>query len=174
MGLLNIFSGKKKEELIELQKLVVEDSPDRLIMSEKQLKNIAADNVNRDLEIIQDCIRILGSTTKPDTFFSRLALLIDKADNLRKYEKHLKFKGTLPSEAYGQLWEDHQECIHQFLVRYFSDTFDKAEKMKTEKGKFNKYKSFFDSLQPYYDQMNAYNIDYIETKYKAYTRYLKA
>ena len=172
MGLLDLFGSKKKEELLELQKLVMINSPDRLIMSEKQLKSMAATMANRDLEIIQDCICIIGSTNKPDTFFSRLALMIDKADNLRKFEKYVSFKGASPSEAYGQLWNDHQECIHQFLVRYFMDVFDQAEKLKTDKGKLNKYQKFYDSLQPYYNQMNANNIDYIETKYKAYTRYL--
>lgn len=172
MGLFDLFGANKKEGLLELQKLVLANSPNKLIMSEKQLKGMATEAAARDLEIIQDCIRIVGTTTKPDTFFSRLALLIDKADNLRKYEKFISFKGATPSEAYGQLWEDHQESIHQFLIRYFSDIFDQAEKLKTNKGKLNKYQKFYDSLQPYYNQMNAENIDYIETKYKAYTRYL--
>ena len=172
MGLFDLF-GNKKQELLELQKLVLDNSPDKLIMSEKQLKDLATKAAARDLEIIQDCIRIVGSTTKPDTFFSRLALLIDKADNLRKYEKFISFKGASPSEAYGQLWSDYQESIQRFLIRYFSDVFDQAEKLKTDNGKLNKYQKFYDSLQPYYSQMSADHIDYIETKYKAYTNLLK-
>lgn len=65
MGLLDLFknNNKKKEELLALQKLVVDNSPDKLIMSEKQLKRIAAEMAERDLKIIHDCIRILESTT---------------------------------------------------------------------------------------------------------------
>ena len=174
MGLLGLFTQKKKkDDLLELQKIVLTNSPDKLIMSEKKLLQMAGGMAKRDLEIIRDCIRIIGETKKPDTFFSRFDLLIVKAENLRIYEKHLRFSGS-PSAAYGELWEDRQECIRQFLIRYFCDIFDQAEKLKTDKGKLNKYQKFYDSLQPYYSQMNAENIDYVETKYRAYTRGLKA
>ena len=173
-GMFSLIShNQEKEELLELQKLVLGNSPDRLIMSKEKLIATAKCAAQRDLEIIQDCVRIISETKKPDTFFSRLNLLISKVENLRIYEKHLKFSGS-PSAAYGQIWEQHQECIGQFLVRYFSDVLDQAEKLKTDKGQRNKYQKFYDSLQPYYDQMDASNIDYIETKYRAYTRSLKA
>lgn len=42
MGLSDLFmSQKRKEELLLLQKTVVENSPDKLIYSEKQLKALA-------------------------------------------------------------------------------------------------------------------------------------
>lgn len=171
VGLFGLF-GKKKADLLELQKLVLKDSPNKLILSEKQLKSMAAQAAARDLEIINDCVRIIGSTKKPDVFFTRLALLIKKADDLRTFEKHIRFSGASPSLAYGEIFADMQECIGQFLVRYFMDIFDQASNAKTVKGKLAKYQKFYDSLQPYYDQMNKENIDYIETKYRAYTRSL--
>jgi hypothetical protein len=169
MGFLDLF-GKKKAELLELQKLVIENSPDRLIMSERKLKELARQAAARDLAIMQDCIRIVEKTTKPDTFFPRLDLLVAKTASLQNYERFIKFGGASPSAAFQQLCSDYQECVHEFLVRYFCDIFDKAEKLKTDKGKFNKYKLFYDSLQPFYKQMNEENIDYVETKYRAYTR----
>lgn len=175
MGLMDLFKGKtNKDDLLQLQKIVVADSPDKLIMSEKQLKSLAATSAQRDLDIIQDCVRIIGTTKKPDTFFSRLDLLVEKADNLRTYEKFLSFKGASPSAAYGEIWSDYQEAIYQFLFRYFLDTLDQADKAKTAKGKLSKFQKFYDSLQPYYERMNAENIDYIETKFRAYTRDLRA
>ena len=172
MGLFDLF-GKKKKHLLELQEVVLGKKSTRLIMTEKQLISAATASAQRDIEIIQDCVRIVSETKKPDTFFSRFDLLISKSEHLRIYERFIRFTES-PSAAYGQLWNDRQECIGQFLVRYFSDVFDQAEKLKTDKGKLNKYQKFYDSLQPYYEQMNAENIDYIETKYRAYTRRLKA
>lgn len=172
MGLLGMF-GKKKENLLELQEIVLGKSYTKLIMTEKQLISAATASAQRELEIIHDCLRIISETKKPDIFFSRLDLLFAKAERLRIYEKHISFTES-PSAAYGQLWEDRQECISLFLVRYFSDVFDQAENLKTDKGKLNKYQKFYDSLQPYYEQMNADNIDYIETKYRAYTKRLKS
>lgn len=173
MGLFVLFGGKqKKESLLELQDVVSGKSYGRLVMSEKQLIDAATRSAQRDIEIIHDCIRIISETKKPDTFFSRFDLFIEAADRLRIYEKHIRFSSS-PSAAYGQLWEDQQECTRQFLIRYFSDVFDQAENLKTDKGRLNKYQKFYDSLQPYYDKMNEENIDYIETKYRAYTRALK-
>lgn len=174
MGLFGLFGNKKKEEpkedLMELQNLVMRDSPDKLVMSEKQLKTAAVGVAERDLEIIQDCIRIIGSTKNPDTFFSRFDLLIEKSNRLRIFEKYISFSGASPSLAFDEVLADQQKAVHLFLVRYFSDVFDQAGKMKTVNGKLNKYQKFYDSLQPYYSKMDADNIDYIETKYRAYTK----
>jgi hypothetical protein len=174
MGLFGLFRrDKKKEGLLELQGIVSGKQYNKLVMTEKQLIDAATRAAQRDIEIIQDCMRIIKETKKPDTFFSRLDLFVVTAERLRIYEKHLRFSVS-PSAAYGQLWDDYQECIGQFLVRYFMDVFDQAAKLKTDRAKLNKYQKFYDSLQPYYEQMNAENIDYIETKYRAYTRRLKA
>ena len=171
MGLFDVLK-KQNSELLELQKLVLKDSPDYLILSEKQLKATASQIAARDLEIIQDCIRIIGDTKKPDTFFTRFDLLIEKADRLRKLEKFIHFSGASPSLAYGEIFAEEQECVGQFLVRYFMDVFDQASNTKTVRGKLSKYQKFYDSLQPYYHRMDESNIDYIETKYRAYTRNL--
>lgn len=45
--------------------------------------------------------------------------------------------------------------------------------MKTDKGKLNQYQKFYDSLKPYFAEMNADNINYVETKYRVYTSALE-
>lgn len=170
---MGLFNNKKNEKLLNLQKIVLENSPDRLIMTERQLIASAESMAQRDLEIIQDCIRLIGDTKNPDTFFSRFDLLVEKADHLRLFEDYISFTAS-PSLAFGEVWADQQEAIKRFLIRYFCDVFDKAEAAKTDKGKLSKYQKFYDSLQPYYHKMNADNIDYIETKYRAYTKAVTA
>lgn len=173
MGLFDIF-GKKKAELLELQKIVLDNSPDQLVLSEKQLIELAKIHAQNSLRIVQDCSKILQSTVKPDVFFERFQLLILHSSNMAILEKYVPFRGASPMAAFNVLMAEKQQCINQFLIRYFCSVFDKAETLKTDKGKFNQYKKFYDSLLPYYDEMDADNIDYIETKYKAYTRRLKA
>ena len=174
MGLFNLFGSKQKEDLLELQRLVLVDSPNKLIMSEKQLKATAAQTAARDLEIIQDCLRLIENTTNPDTFFSRLSLLAEKADRLRSFEKYIKFSGASPSAAYGEYWEKRQECIKQFLFRCYSDACHKAESAKTAKGKISKFQKYMDTLQPYYDQMDDANISFIKTRFMASIQRLQA
>lgn len=168
MGLFNFL--KKKERLLQWQKAVMIDSPDRLIMTEQQLKAITVQQAENDLRIIQDSIKLIETTLKPDVFFMRLKLLYEKLAHLCNIEQYIKFTGTVPSAAYHEFSNEYDEVIKQFLIRYFSDTFDKAERMKTEKGRIGKYQKFYDSLQEYYYYMNDENIEYIETKYNAYTR----
>lgn len=165
MGLLNLFGGKKKE-LLALQKLVLKDSPNRLVMSEKQIVSSANRMVQRNIEIMNDCVRIVKETVKPDTFFMRLDLLEETTKGLSafgKFKKYIHFS-IPPFLVYANFRKDKPKAIAQFLVRYYEDTCKQAEGMKTEKGKINKYKKFYDSLQPYYDQMAAENIEYIEAK----------
>lgn len=155
---------RNKKELLVWQNLVIQDSPNKLIVTEKQLKQITEQQANNDLRIIQDCIKIISDTTKPDIFFSRLDLLKEKSKHLIQLEPYIKFSGASPTAAFNEVLTNEQDAIYQFIIRYFGATFEKAESLKTEKGKRNQYRKFFDSLQPYSDQMDERNLKYIEYK----------
>lgn len=180
MGLFDLLKKKatqnsqsKKDYLLQWQKTVLKDNVNDLLMSEQQLKEVTIQQAENDLRIINDCTRLVETTLKPDVFFMRLNLLVEKSKHLCELEKYITFSGASPTAAYIEVKNVYNDAISQFLVRYFSDTFDKAENMKTEKGKIGKYQKFYDSLQNYYCYMNEENIDYIETKFKAYTRITK-
>ena len=160
----------RQDRLLQWQKLLMPDITDDFIMTEQQLKKLTAQQAENDLRIIKDCTKLVESTLKPDVFFMRLNLLLEKAKHLASLEMYLPISGTSPTDAYNEAVNQYHEAINQFLIRYFCDTFDKAEEMKTVKGKLGKYQKFYDSLQEYYCYMNDENIDYIETKYRAYTR----
>lgn len=173
MGLFDFMKEKsnaKKEYLLRWQKLLMPDSQDKLMMTEQQLKSITIQQAENTLRIIQDCVKLVDNTTNPDVFFMRLNLLVEKSKYLVSLEEYVTFSGASPTEALNEVVQNYYEAVNQFLIRYFSETFDKAEAMKTEKGRINKYQKFYDSLQEYYCYMSDGNIDYIETKYKAYTR----
>lgn len=169
MGLFDLFkNSRKKEYLLEWQKTIITGDVSELITTEKQLKEFTQQQAENDLRIIHDCTRLLEETLNPDVFFMRLDLLIEKAQHLCKLEKYISFSGASPVDALNEITNNYQQVINRFLIRYFSDTFDKAENMKTEKGKKGKYQKFYTSLKQYYEYMDETNIDYIETKYSAY------
>lgn len=169
MGLFDMFANKKAK-LLGLQRIVLEDSPDKLVLSEKQLRAMASERAANSLRIVQDCCHALETTVNPGVFFERFQLLIFHSSELSILEEYISFSGASPTDAFNVLLSEKQECIRQFLIRYFSIVSGKAESLKTAKGKLNQYQKFYDSLKPYFTEMNADNIDYIETKYKAYTR----
>lgn len=162
---------EKQDRLIRWQRLVMPNSPDKLILTEQQLKDFTLQQAQNDLRIIRDCSNLVENTLKPDVFFMRLNLLVEKSKHLATFEPYIPFFGASPTDGYNEVLNNYQEAVRLFLIRYFSDTFDKAEAMKTEKGRIGKYQKFYDSLQEYYCYMNDENIDYIEKKYKAYTKH---
>ncbi len=157
--------GKKKEELLIWQNLIMQDSPNKLVMTEKQLKQTTEQQASNDLRIIQDCIRIISETVKPDIFFSRMDLLKEKSKRLIEFEKYIKFSGASPTNAFQEVLDNEQDAIYQFISRCFNVAFEKAESMKTEKGKMNQFQKFYDNLQPYMNRMDEKNRKYIEWHY---------
>ena len=165
MGLFSLFGSTKNKNLLDLQNLVTDKPYGKLIMSEQQLIKTAYQQASREAEIMDDCIRILQSTKKPDVFFSRLALLGNKLYRLSQFERHIKFQTTPPSYAFNVYQREYQEMIHTFLVRYYFDIHEQAETLKTNKAKQNKYQKFYDSLQPYFNIMSQQNIEYVSSSF---------
>lgn len=162
--------NSKKSRLLEWQKLIIQDSPNKLIVSEKQLEKMTAQQTASCIKIINDCMDLLSTTNKPTVFFSRLDLLKENAKKLASYEKYIKFQGASPSLALQEVERNEQTAIHEFLVRYFNNILDKVESLKTEKAKRNQFQKFYESLLPYYNQMDKNNRDYVETKFHAYSK----
>lgn len=170
---VRIFSEQRKAELLNLQKIVMADSPDELICSEAQLTALANEKAKNSYRIMKDSATLLQSSTNPDTFFERLRLFSSHCNTLVALEKYVSFSGASPTDLYNTLIIEKQELIHEFLVRYFTKIDIYATGLKTVKGQLNQYQKFYDSLKPYYSEMDVNNIDYVETKYKAYTRSLE-
>lgn len=156
------------EDLLKLQKIVLEDSPDELIYSETQLNAMANEKARNSYRIMNDCSKLLQTTTNPDTFFERLQLFVMHCDTLAALEKYVSFSGASPTDLQNTLIREKQDVIKGFLDRYSNKVFDKTDSLKTVKGKLNQYQKFYDSLKPYFSEMDASNVDYVESKYKAY------
>ncbi len=156
-----LFGGSKKKKLLEMQRIVLKDSPGHLIMSEAQLKRAAMQQAQNDLRIIKDCISLISKTEKPDVFFSRLDLLEIHSKHLMELEPYISFSGASPKDAYKEIVTKKDECIRQFLVRYCTSVKIKADAMKTEKGKTNKYIKSYENLQPYFSCLSDRNKEYV-------------
>lgn len=165
MRIVGLF-GKSKKELLAWQKIVLYNSPDKLIMSEKQLKQISYQTAQNHIRIIQDCIRLIRNTTNPEVFFSRLELLKKHGKALAALEPYIAYSGASPTAALEEVILREQEAIYNFIVRYYENVFDKAAALKTEKAKKRQFQKFYDSLQNYYDRIDERSIRYIEYKYR--------
>ena len=154
-----IFKGAKKQSLSSNI-----FSKDEHHKSESPV--ILQQQAENDLRIIADCTNLVQTTLNPDTFFTRLNLLVEKSKHLCELEGKVNFTGASPTAAYIEVKENYQEAINQFLNRYYLDVCSNADTLKTVAGKNGRYQKFYDSLQEYYQYMNGENISFIETKFK--------
>ena len=134
MGLLNFLFGKQKQH-VDLMSL------------------------NRDLEIVNDCAKLIETTVNPDVFFSRYALYIEKLSILAEAEKAgaVKVTGDSLYGKYRRMSTESSkiETINTFIDRMYADAKSKASKLKTDAGKQGRYDAFYNTLQEYEKHMPA-------------------
>ena len=164
---------KHYDELLLLQKVLVKDSPDKLIFTEKQLKGIARSSAEESLRIAKDCAKILDTTVNPDVFFSRYQLFEWHVGHLALMQKYVKFSGYAPATIFDMAAGGKNECIRTFVLRCFNKTIMNADTMKTEKGKLSQYQKLDASLERHFGEMSAGNRAYIENEYRSLTRSLE-
>ncbi|MBQ6998554.1 MAG: hypothetical protein IJN62_02065 [Clostridia bacterium] len=128
----------------------------------------AKQEMQNDIRIVEDCIEILRTTVNPDTFFSRLNLLIEKSKHLSDVGEQIKMKDESVFNLHKNAVENYQEMCRMFLERYFEDVHIKASELKTTNGRNGRYQKFYDSLQEYYEHLDEENINYIEATCKAH------
>lgn len=162
MGLLDFLSGKNAR-LLELQKRLVQGSPNRLVFSEKQLRKMAESEARNSLRIIKDSSKILQTTLKPDAFFSRFDLIAQHAENLAALSPWIKLKGASAATLKRETERQRDEITLDFLKRYYKAVSEKADGMKTPKGAENQRRKFYESLKPYRRRMSEECVSFIES-----------
>lgn len=170
MGLFSIFT-RRKAEFLEWQNAICVDKSEQLFMSVRQLEEATVQAVSNDIRIFDDCAKILNKTTKPSVFFPRLAIAEETLTHLCSLEPYIgKVKritmNETPSNLRRQFLDNKERYVCDFIYKYYWTVKDKAETLKTEKGKKNQYQKFYDSLQPYFDQISEKNMKYVEAMYQ--------
>ena len=121
-------------------------------------------SLQRDMEILNDCAKLIETTVNPDTFFSRYDLYMEKLRIIAHAEMTGKVKvtGESPSRKLTVINTQKQkiETINAFIDRMWTDTCNKANKLKTDKGRQNCYKKFHDTLDTYKYRMPMDCIQY--------------
>ena len=174
------FKRRKKERkekiefLLKWQNDLTQKNFVTLVMTEQQLKATTVKQANDDLRIIKDCIDIVERTYKPDTFFSRLKLLVEKSKHLASLEKYANFAGiptTNFTGTYNSVMSAYNDFVKWFLIRYHTDVHGPASALKTRPARLKRYQKWYDSLQEYYPYMKKEHIAYIESEFTKHMKY---
>lgn len=155
--------GKSKKELFEWQQLIMPDAP-KLVLSEQQLRAQTPAITNRHMQIAEDCVNLINSTAKPDTYFPRYDLLISKLELLCKFQKFLNFSSQSPQVNLNSALKNRVNNTNAFIDRYWDSIVKKATTLKTDTAKKNQYSKFIDTMQKYDKNMSPENISYYKSK----------
>ena len=118
-------------------------------------KSVLLASLQRELDLVNESARIIDSTVNPETFFSRLDFYMERlkflADKQREGIRGIKIEGESFTEKYKTMSSHEEQTFHinKFIDRMWKDTTIKAEKLKTDKGKQNRYKKFVEELSKY-------------------------
>ena len=159
---MGIFNFRKKKSLLELQKLVITNSPNKLIMKENELLDNAYKICNNYINKISDFVQIINTTSNPNLYFQTYEIMLDYTKKLIKFEPYLHFKGNPPTYSLDMFLSQRQQSINDFLSRYYENIAKKAIDDATEQGITALYNQFKNSLLPYYSIINDSNIHFID------------
>ena len=147
MGIFNFFNKQIKINI---------DENTTVIVHNKKEAEFYASNM---LRIATDCANLVNTTKKPDVFFIRYYLLLDKLKNLAKLEVFKCFRGTSPSENLTNTLNKKTLTINDFIDRFYNDTLFQISKLKTEKAKEKRIENFYNELSKYNDYMLPENVE---------------
>ena len=106
--------------------------------------------IQAERRILGDSINILKTTTNINTFISRFQLCLEKI----RYFESIKRESRLPSDMQRQLSETIQQfstlqeaLMTDFLVRFCKEALQKANTLKSKKGKRSHLTSAYDQLK---------------------------
>lgn len=167
----SLFSSIKdlanKSVLLEWQNVILEDESTKLRMSRDQLEDCTIEQAQNDMRIFDDCATLINSTVKPDVFFSRLDLAESTLNHLVTLEPYMNQIKCIQldasmSDLMDKFQEEKDSYTTDFLYRYYASVKEKADGLKTEKGKQNQFQKFYESLEPYFESISDLNMEYIE------------
>lgn len=134
----------------------------RFNIRDKQSAQIAAQG---SLKIASDCKELVNNTKNPDVFFTRYDLLIKQIKILIDCSQYVSFTGDQPQDMLNHVLSIRQSATENFIIRYWKATCEKAETLKTDAGKQNQYKKFYENCMRYKQHMNSENIKFCTDLY---------
>lgn len=120
----------------------------------------------RCLEIYDDSQRLFQETVNPDVFFMRYELAIEQVEKLQHIitttNNAIKYQGEDLDTKRNLLEKSKNQMYRSFIVKYYTHSKDKANKLKTEKGRINNLLNSKEKILEQEKYLSEDHIDYIE------------
>lgn len=164
--------GQQHFNAVPNKKHTIQQKQETLAEREKREKQKLADDIRKhaqfeaqgSLKIIQDCVNLVNTTVSPEVFFKRYNLMLDHLETLAGLECTGIFKNSpeLPSETYIRVEAQFNAATNDFLDRSFKNAKEHANTLKTDNGKTNAIKRYFDNMEKYIIYMSGESLEYFD------------
>lgn len=116
------------------------------------------------LKIVKECAELVNTTINPEVFFKRYSLMLENLEALVGLECTGIFENSpeLPSEAFSRVEAQFDAATKNFLDRSFENAKKHADTLKTDKGKLNAIKRYFDNMEKYIVYMTGEGLEYFD------------
>lgn len=174
MGLFDFFKKNQmnKFDLIEWQNIINRSNHDKLLMSKKQLLDFTYNiYIPQEIRIVDDCVNLINDTKTIDVYFYRFNLLIERLSELSKLEQYISFNQPIPSTQLEEVLSHKEILNEQFIKRYWENTLESTEKLKTEKGKQNRIGKFIETFSLYEQYLTPNNLEYLNNLVKCFNNH---
>lgn len=150
-----------KTQLLEWQKLINPDS-ETLIYTKEQLEYMTNEDIKQRTHIINDCKKLIITTTNADTFFDRYRLLEEHSNFIERYKPYFDVLQYIPIDFLSS----KEKYVNDFIDRMWEKTKQKADSLATENGKTNQFVKFSTTINEHLADMPASSIDYYRNQYQ--------
>ena len=125
----------------------------------------AKEDANGRLKIVYDCAELVNTTKNPEVFFPRYNLMLEHLEALAGLECTGIFSNSkeLPSETFIRVEAQFPAATKDFIDRSFADAQEKANSLKTEKGKTNAMQRYFANMEKYIIYMDGDSLAYFDS-----------
>lgn len=132
----------------------------------KQELSIYTHQAQRLIEVYNDSQKLFNTTKTPEVFFSRydlgLKCLRDLEEIKIKTNNAIKYTGDNINDAISLLENSRTNETNLFIERYFESSKEKAEKLKTEKGRINNSEKSKSELMKFSNRLTEEQKDRID------------
>ena len=172
MGILDIFKKKKpSEKSKEPQRFLLPSSSQQEKDTETIVNVAGTARINFPIyaKQVNESIKIIRTTTNPNTFFYRYGFIIERLTEMEKIEQYIDYQHTNSYEMKQTIINDKDQYIACLIGRMFEKTKEKIGTLKRQYDIELNIDVFLSSVENFSEEMGEQSKKY----FKEVTEYLK-
>ncbi len=107
-----------------------------------KISDVQLQYVRTTLIQVQDSVKLVNTTVKPEVFFKRLNFLLDLLLRLQPYERYGIFKNGLPSKDYRHIIANLEATVNDFIDRAIDKNKQEIAALKRADSRERRYDNF--------------------------------